>query len=116
MVSPSSVGDIAHVIQLAIAPVFLLTGVGTILAVLSGRQAVQLLCADAGHPFAGRLRLASFLLPPGMGGSEVRLRAELEVKGVRRPVRWACAQPLDEVGALVVRLKKHEDADWRKGI
>ena len=27
---------------------------------------------DAGHPFAGRLRLASFLLPPGMGGSEVR--------------------------------------------
>jgi hypothetical protein len=37
MVSPSSVGDIAHVIQLAIAPVFLLTGVGTILAVLSNR-------------------------------------------------------------------------------
>jgi hypothetical protein len=71
---------------------------------------------DAGHPFAGRLRLASFLLPPGLGGSEVRLRAELEVKGVRRPVRWACAQPLDEGGALVVRLKKHEDADWRKGI
>ena len=71
---------------------------------------------DAGHPFAGRLRLASFLLPPGMGGSELRLRAELEVKGGRRPVRWACAQPLDEVGALVVRLKKHDDADWRKGI
>ena len=37
MVSPSSIGDIAHVIQLAIAPVFLLTGVGTLLAVLSGR-------------------------------------------------------------------------------
>ncbi len=31
------VGDIAHVIQLAIAPVFLLTGVGTLLAVLSNR-------------------------------------------------------------------------------
>jgi hypothetical protein len=37
MASPSSIGDIAHVIQLAIAPVFLLTGVGTILAVLSNR-------------------------------------------------------------------------------
>jgi len=37
MVSPSSIGDIAHVIQLAIAPVFLLTGVGTLLAVLSNR-------------------------------------------------------------------------------
>jgi hypothetical protein len=71
---------------------------------------------DAGHPLAGRLRLASFLLPPGMAGGEVRLRAEIEVKGVRRPVRWACAQPLEADGALVVRLKKHDDADWRKGI
>lgn len=33
----SALGDIAHVIQLAIAPVFLLTAVGTLLAVLSGR-------------------------------------------------------------------------------
>jgi hypothetical protein len=33
----SSVGDISHAIQLAIAPVFLLTGVGTLLAVLSNR-------------------------------------------------------------------------------
>ncbi|MBC7503240.1 MAG: DUF2721 domain-containing protein [Herminiimonas sp.] len=32
-------GDIAHIIQLAIAPVFLLTGVGTILAVLTNRLA-----------------------------------------------------------------------------
>ena len=55
-------------------------------------------------------------LPRGMGGSEVRLRAELEVKGGRRPVRWACAQPLDDGGAFVVRLKKHDDPDWRKGI
>jgi hypothetical protein len=37
MLPPSSIGDIAHVIQLAIAPVFLLTGVGTLLAVLSNR-------------------------------------------------------------------------------
>jgi hypothetical protein len=34
---PAHLGDIAHVIQLAIAPVFLLTGVGTLLAVLSNR-------------------------------------------------------------------------------
>lgn len=37
MIPPSNIGDIAHVIQLAVAPVFLLTGVGTLLAVLSGR-------------------------------------------------------------------------------
>jgi hypothetical protein len=33
------VDDIAHLIQLSIAPVFLLTGVGTLLNVLSGRLA-----------------------------------------------------------------------------
>jgi hypothetical protein len=37
MLPPSNIGDIAHVIQLAVAPVFLLTGIGTLLAVLSGR-------------------------------------------------------------------------------
>lgn len=31
--------EIAHIIQLSIAPVFLLTGVGTLLNVLSGRLA-----------------------------------------------------------------------------
>jgi hypothetical protein len=71
---------------------------------------------DAGHPFAGRLRLASFLLPPGMDGQELRLRAEIEVKGVRRAVRWACAQPLENDGALSVRLMRHDDPAWRKGI
>jgi hypothetical protein len=36
---PTPVSDISHVIQLAIAPVFLLTAVGTILNVLTGRLA-----------------------------------------------------------------------------
>jgi hypothetical protein len=71
---------------------------------------------DPGHPLAGRLRLASFVLPRGLAGREVRLRAELDVKGVRRAVRWACAQPLDDNGALVVTLKRHDEKDWRKGI
>jgi hypothetical protein len=34
---PTPLSDIAHVIQLAIAPVFLLTAIGTVLAVLTGR-------------------------------------------------------------------------------
>jgi len=71
---------------------------------------------DAGHPFAGRVRLASFRLPRRLGGEEVRLRAELELKDVRRPLRWACAQPLDADGALVVKLKAWDEIDWRKGI
>jgi hypothetical protein len=71
---------------------------------------------DAGHPHGGRLRLASLMLPAGLEGRTLRLRAWVETKGVRRPVRWACAQPLDADGGLPVRLKRFEDADWRKGI
>lgn len=33
----SGINDVAHVIQLAVAPVFLLTGVGAILSVLVNR-------------------------------------------------------------------------------
>jgi hypothetical protein len=72
---------------------------------------------DAGHPFGGRLRQASFVLPKGLEGQKIRLRAEIETKGgVRRPVRWACAQPLDADGAFTFQLKPHSDRDWRKGV
>ncbi len=37
MLSANSVSDLAHVIQLAVAPVFLLTGIGAILAVMTNR-------------------------------------------------------------------------------
>jgi len=71
---------------------------------------------DAGHPLAGRVRQASLVLPQGLDGQEVVLRSELETRGVRRPVRWACAQPTNPDGSLTIRLKRHDDANWRKGI
>jgi hypothetical protein len=72
---------------------------------------------DAGHPHGGRLRQASFVLPKGMDGQVMKMRAELETRGgVRRPVRWACRQPLNADGSLTLRLKSHGDANWRKGI
>ncbi len=71
---------------------------------------------DAGHPRPGRLRLGSFVLPSGLDGTEVVLKAELETRGVRRPVRWACAQPLNPDGSLTLALKRHGDEGWRKGI
>ncbi len=37
MLSANSISDLAHVIQLAVAPVFLLTGIGAILAVMTNR-------------------------------------------------------------------------------
>jgi hypothetical protein len=71
---------------------------------------------DAGQPLPGQVRQASLILPQGMDGQQIRLRAELEVKGVRRPVRWACHQPINPDGSLTIRLKKGSDANWRKGV
>jgi hypothetical protein len=71
---------------------------------------------DAGHPYGGRLRQASFLLPRGMEGQRLRLCASIETKGTLRPVNWACEQPLDSGGALVIELKPFDAEGWRKGV
>jgi len=71
---------------------------------------------DAGQPHAGRLRQASFILPRELEGGTVTMRAEIEVKGVRRPARWACAQPVNADGSLSLKLKARDDPSWRKGI
>jgi hypothetical protein len=72
---------------------------------------------DAGHPHAGKVRQASFLLPPGMDGRKIILSGEIEAKaGVRHPIRWACAQPLNADGSMTIQLKSNSDKDWRKGI
>jgi hypothetical protein len=42
-------------------------------------------------------------LPPGTDWKGLRLKAELEVKGVRHPVRWACGQALNDDGSLTLR-------------
>jgi hypothetical protein len=69
---------------------------------------------DAGQPYAGKVRQASFVLPTGLDGQEVRLRAEIELKGVRHPVRWACNEPLNPDGSLSVRLGRNDDPScWR---
>jgi hypothetical protein len=71
---------------------------------------------DAGQPYGGRLRQAAFILPKGMEGEKLSVRAEIETKGVRRPVRWACAQPLNPDGSFPITLRKFDDPGWRKGI
>ena len=71
---------------------------------------------DAGQPYAGKVRQASFVLPKGLDGKELRLRAELEVKGVRHPVRWACQEALNPDGSLTVRLRQNDDPRFRKGV
>jgi hypothetical protein len=71
---------------------------------------------DAGHPHGGSLRQASFLLPAGYSG-KVHLSAQLEVRpGVKKPITWACEQPLNEDGSITVELKAADDRGWRKGV
>jgi hypothetical protein len=60
-------------------------------------------CLDAGYPLPGKIRQAQFVLPQGTKFKGLRLRAELEVKGMRYAVRWACHQKLNDDGTLTLR-------------
>jgi len=65
-------------------------------------------CLDAGFPLPGKLRQAQFVLPQGTKFEGLKLRAEIEVKGMRYPVRWACRQKLNEDGSLTLRPNLHQ--------
>ncbi|MHB1745568.1 MAG: hypothetical protein ACYCRE_12490 [Acidobacteriaceae bacterium] len=68
---------------------------------------------DPGHPYAGKVRQASLVLPPGLGAVELKLTAHLETKAnVRRPVQWACEQRLNADGSFPVRLKGANAPGW----
>jgi hypothetical protein len=58
---------------------------------------------DAGYPLPGRVRQALLPLPKGTAWKGLRLKAEIEVKGQRTSVRWACHQNLNEDGSLTLR-------------
>jgi len=60
-------------------------------------------CLDAGYPLPGKVRQAQFVLPQGTKWQSLKLRAEIEVKGMRYPVRWACHQKLNDDGSLTLR-------------
>lgn len=42
------------------------------------------------------------MLPPGTDWKGLRLKAELEVKGVRHPLIWACRQKTNADGSLTL--------------
>src|SRR5271166_5670296 len=60
-------------------------------------------CLDAGYPLPGKIRQAQFVLPQGTKWKGLKLKAEIEVKGMRYPVRWACHQKLNDDGSLTLR-------------
>jgi hypothetical protein len=58
---------------------------------------------DPGWPVPGKIRQARLPLPPGTAWEGLRLGAELEIKGMRHPVAWACHQKLEPDGSLRLR-------------
>ena len=46
---------------------------------------------------------AMLMLPAGAQWEGLRLKAELEVKGVRHPVRWAGRQKVNSDGSFTLR-------------
>jgi len=58
---------------------------------------------DAGYPLPGKVRQAKFPLPRGTDWKGLRLKAEIDVKGQRYAVRWACRQSLQADGTLMLR-------------
>jgi len=58
---------------------------------------------DAGYPLPGKVRQAQLILPKGTKWKGMKLRAEIEVKGQRYPVRWSCKQRLNDDGTLTLR-------------
>ena len=83
-----------------------IAGVPGVLRVTMLGQNGEELCSgslDAGYPLPGKVRQALFPLPKGTAWKGLRLKAELEVKGQRYPVRWACQQKLNHDGTLTIR-------------
>src|SRR6185503_7934312 len=60
---------------------------------------------DAGHPYGGKIRQASFLLPKNSDGIQLKIRAEIETRGGhRRRVNWATQQPTNADGSISFQL------------
>ncbi len=60
-------------------------------------------CVDPGYPKPTGIRQAMLMLPPGTKWEGLKLKAELEVKGVRYPMNWACQQKTNSDGSLTLR-------------
>lgn len=73
-VSDQTITDISHVIQLSVAPVFLLTSIGTILGVLSTRLA----------RIVDRARALTERPGAPLGGRTEAVQAEMRILGRRR--------------------------------
>ena len=57
---------------------------------------------EAGHPIPHQVRLARLELPAGLGWEGTRLKAELIVKEMSHPLRWACRESVNPDGSITL--------------
>ncbi|MEX2370121.1 MAG: twin-arginine translocation signal domain-containing protein [Bacteroidales bacterium] len=58
---------------------------------------------DPGYPLPGKIRQVEIPLPKNTEWEGLRLSAEIEVKNVRYPVAWACAQKVNQDGSITLK-------------
>ena len=58
---------------------------------------------DPGYPHSHKVRQAMFILPKGTKWQGLKVKAEIEVKGRRFPVKWACREKLNSDGSLTLK-------------
>ena len=86
---------------------------GVLLSVFSEDHKINVSgCVDAGYPKPTGVHQVMLMLPSGAQWEGLRLKGELEVEGVRYPVRWACRQQVNSDGSLTLRHNYNLSSHW----
>jgi hypothetical protein len=58
---------------------------------------------EAGHPMSHQVKLVSLELPVGVEWEGMCLKAEIVVKGVNHSIQWACREPVNPDGSILLK-------------
>ena len=58
---------------------------------------------DAGYPIPRKVRQVLFPLPKDIDWKKLKLKVQIEIKGVKYPVEWACHENINKDGTLTLR-------------
>jgi hypothetical protein len=78
-------------------------GVVRLLLLGQDGQLLSAVALEPGHPLPHQVRLVRLEMTAGVGWQGTRLKAELIVKGVHHPLRWACREAINRDGSLTLK-------------
>jgi hypothetical protein len=62
---------------------------------------------DVGYPLPHQVRLVRLELPAGVNWERTSLKAELIVKDIIHPIRWACREPVNPDGSISLKRNQY---------